>query len=81
MLAITKHSTRKIKKSLRVFLTKTNLQGISKDRLLYGSKLESRFGVDFTASFHIKHFINTLLGDLGHGSLWRIDVPWKLHFY
>ena len=40
--AITKHMASKIKKSLRIFLSKTNLQGMSRDRLLPGSVLGGR---------------------------------------
>lgn len=45
--AVTKHVASKTKKSLRIFLCKTNLQDMSRDRLLQGSMLAGRFGIGF----------------------------------
>ena len=48
--AVTKLVANKIKKSLRIFLSKTNLQDMSRDRLLQGSMLEGRFGIVVTST-------------------------------
>lgn len=48
--AVTNHVANKIKKSLRIFLSKTNLQDMSRDRLLQGSMLGGRFGIGVTST-------------------------------
>lgn len=73
--AITKHMASKIKKSSRIFLSKTNLQDISRDRLLHGSMFGSRFGIRFTSILPIKHYQHFAQGPWPWESL-KVEQSW-----